>query len=228
VSEDVVLRGTGLEHSYGAEHVLHGVDLAVRAGEVVALMGPSGSGKSTLLHLLGGLLAPVAGRVELLGRRIDRLSDRERSRVRLEHLGFVFQFGDLVPELTVVENVELPLRLLGTKGRKARGTALVMLDRLGVADLADRRLDEVSGGQAQRVAVARALVHRPAVVLADEPTGALDSLAGETVLEALVGAARDTGTAVVIVTHEATVASWAGRDVQLRDGRLRTPAGLTS
>ena len=142
--------------------------------------------------------------------------------MRLAHLGFVFQFGDLVPELTVVENVELPARLLGAKPRAARAAALEMLERLDVEDLADRRLHEVSGGQSQRVAVARALAHRPAVVLADEPTGALDSLAGEKVLEALVGVTRDTGTAVLLVTHEATVASWAARDVQLRDGMVRT------
>lgn len=219
---EVVLRGRGLRHFYGTQQVLQGVDVELGAGEIVALMGPSGSGKSTLLHLLGGLLVPDSGEVELLGRRIDTLAERQRSRVRLEQLGFVFQFGDLVPELTVVENVELPVRLLGGKPRAARASALEMLERLDVADLADRRLHEVSGGQSQRVAVARSLVHRPAVVLADEPTGALDSLAGEKVLEALVGAARDTGTAVLIVTHEATVASWAGRDVQLRDGAVRT------
>ena len=154
MSEGVVLRGRGLRHSYGAEPVLRGVDLEVHAGEVVALMGPSGSGKSTLLHLLGGLLTPDAGEVELLGRRIDHLSERQRSRLRLEQLGFVFQFGDLVPELTVVENVELPARLLGAKPRAARASALEMLERLDVVDLADRRLHEVSGGQSQRVAVA--------------------------------------------------------------------------
>jgi len=200
----------------------------VAAGEVVALMGPSGSGKSTLLHLLAGLLRPSAGEVELLGRRIDHLPDRERSRIRLEHLGFVFQFGDLVPELTVVENVELPLRLLGTASRPARRTALELLDLLDIADLADRRLHEVSGGQSQRAAVARALVHSPVAVLADEPTGALDTIAGERVLEALVEAARHTGAAVVLVTHEVTVASWAGRDIQLRDGAVRDVAADVS
>lgn len=146
--------------------------------------------------------------------------------MRLRDLGFVFQFGDLVPELTVVENVELPLRLLGTRRREARSVALGQLDLLGIADLADRRLVEVSGGQAQRAAVARALVHRPAVVLADEPTGALDTVAGELVLEALVGAARDTRTAVLLVTHEVGVAAWADRDVQIRDGRVRPTAVL--
>jgi len=225
---EVVLRGRGLRHSYGAQEVLRGVDVQVAAGEVVALMGPSGSGKSTLLHLLAGLLRPSAGEVELLGRRIDHLPDRERSRIRLEHLGFVFQFGDLVPELTVVENVELPLRLLGTASRPARRTALELLDLLDIADLADRRLHEVSGGQSQRAAVARALVHSPVAVLADEPTGALDTIAGERVLEALVEAARHTGAAVVLVTHEVTVASWAGRDIQLRDGAVRDVAADVS
>ncbi|MBO3100562.1 ABC transporter ATP-binding protein [Cellulomonas fengjieae] len=215
-----VLRGTGLRHSFGATPVLDGVDVHVASGEVVAVMGPSGSGKSTLLHLLAGLLRPDAGTVELAGERIDHLSDRARSQIRLTRLGFVFQFGDLVPELTVVENVELPLRLTGTRPGPARSRALAMLDRLGVVDQAERRLSAVSGGQAQRAAVARALVHRPAVVLADEPTGSLDTVTGELVLEALVGAARDQGTAVVLVTHELRVASYASRDVQLRDGRV--------
>ncbi|MGN7702285.1 ABC transporter ATP-binding protein [Cellulosimicrobium sp. 22601] len=225
-ARDVVLSARRIEHAYGADPVLRGVDLDVVAGEVVALMGPSGSGKSTLLHLLASLLVPDAGQVRLLGRRLDTLGERARAQVRLRDLGFVFQFGDLVPELTVVENVELPLRLLGTRRREARSVALGQLDLLGIADLADRRLVEVSGGQAQRAAVARALVHRPAVVLADEPTGALDTVAGELVLEALVGAARDTRTAVLLVTHEVGVAAWADRDVQIRDGRVRPTAVL--
>ncbi|MCB2177175.1 MAG: ABC transporter ATP-binding protein [Actinomycetales bacterium] len=224
---EVVLRGSALRHSYGIQEVLRGVDVEVRAGEVVALMGPSGSGKSTLLHLLAGLLRPDAGEVELRGERIDHLSEGERSRTRLEHLGFVFQFGDLVPELTVVENVELPLRLLGRRRGAARRAATELLDLLGIADLADRRLHEVSGGESQRAAVARALVHSPAAVLADEPTGALDTITGERVLEALVAAARHTGAAVLLVTHELTVASWAGRDVQLRDGTIRDPSAAT-
>ncbi len=222
-----VLRARALRHSYGSHEVLGGVDLEIRAGEVVALMGPSGSGKSTLLHLLAGLLRPAAGEVELLGRRLDDLPERERSRRRLEHLGLVFQFGDLVPELTLVENVELPLRVLGARRTAARRRALELLDLLGVAEVADRRLNEVSGGQAQRGAVARALVHAPAAVLADEPTGALDTVTGEHVLEALVGAAAQTGAAVLLVTHELTVASWAARDIHLRDGLvhdLRVPS----
>lgn len=215
-----VLRGLGLRHSYGETAVLRGVDVEIAAGETVALMGPSGSGKSTLLHVLAGLLRPDGGTVELEGSRLDNLSEKARSVVRLKKMGFVFQFGDLVPELTVVENVELPLRLLGTGRAAARRTSLDLMGLLGIAEIADRRLNEVSGGQAQRAAVARALVHQPALVLADEPTGALDSVAGEQVLEALVAAAAETGAAVLLVTHEASVASWASRDLQMRDGTL--------
>nr|WP_225224478.1 ABC transporter ATP-binding protein [Cellulomonas sp. JH27-2] len=215
-----------MHHAYGPTKVLHGVDLEVQPGEVVALMGPSGSGKSTLLHLLGGLLRPDAGTVEIGGRRIDDLSDRRRSQVRLAKLGFVFQFGDLVPELTVVENVELPLRLTGTGRRTARREALALLELLGVADEADRRLSEVSGGQQQRAAVARALVHTPDVVLADEPTGSLDTMTGELVLEALVGISRERGTAVLLVTHDLRVASYASRDVELRDGVVAHQVGV--
>ncbi|PFG36950.1 putative ABC transport system ATP-binding protein [Flavimobilis soli] len=215
-----VLTGTHLAKAFGATTALVDASVAVAPGEIVAIMGPSGSGKSTLLHLLAGLLRPDAGTVEIAGVRIDTMSERQRSDVRLRQLGFVFQHGELVPELTVVENVELPLRLTGVSARPARVRALEALDRLGVAGEADRRLSEVSGGQAQRAAVARALVHAPPVVLADEPTGALDTLTGELVLEAFVDAARDQGTAVVLVTHDLRVASYASRDVLVRDGRI--------
>ncbi|MEL7976961.1 ABC transporter ATP-binding protein [Isoptericola sp. F-RaC21] len=220
-----VLSGRGLRHAYGATPVLDDVDLALEPGEVVALLGPSGSGKSTLLHLLAGLLRPDGGQVWLAGERLDTLSERRRSDLRLRRMGFVFQLGDLVPELTIAENVELPLRLTGVRATAARARALAMLDRLGVADHAHKRVSEVSGGQAQRGAVARALVHRPPVVLADEPTGSLDTTTGELVLEALVDAAAAQGTAVLLVTHELRVASWADRDVLLRDGRVVGGAG---
>ncbi|WP_448071812.1 ABC transporter ATP-binding protein [Georgenia yuyongxinii] len=216
----LVLEGRGLRHAYGSTPVLDDVDIALGAGEVVAVMGPSGSGKSTLLHLLAGLLRPSGGEIWLAGERLDTLSERKRSERRLARMGFVFQFGDLVPELTVVENVELPLRLTGVRASRSRARAIAMLDRLGVAEHADKRLSEVSGGQAQRAAVARALVHAPPVILADEPTGALDTTTGELVLEALVGAAKEQKTAVLLVTHELRVASWASRDVLLRDGRI--------
>ncbi|HEX8498184.1 MAG TPA: ABC transporter ATP-binding protein [Actinomycetales bacterium] len=213
-----VVEGRGLELSFGATPVLRDVSIAVQPGELVAVMGPSGSGKSTLLHVLAGLLAPDAGEVHLDGSRTDHLSERARSALRLSRMGFVFQFGDLIPELTLVENVELPLRLTGTARRPARSRALDALDRLDVRDVADRRAGDVSGGQAQRAAVARALVHEPAVVFADEPTGALDTLAGELVLEALVTAARQQRTAVLLVTHDHRVAAYADRAVSVRDG----------
>jgi len=213
-----VLQACGLELSFGATRVLHDVDITITRGELVAVMGPSGSGKSTLLHCLAGLLAPDAGQVHLDGGRIDTLSERARSTLRLHRMGFVFQFGDLIPELTLVENVELPLRLTGTGRRVARARAMAMLSGLEIGQVADRRVNEVSGGQAQRAAVARALVHEPAIVFADEPTGSLDTLAGELVLEALVSAAREQKTAVVLVTHEPRVAAYADREVMLRDG----------
>ncbi len=213
-----VLEGRRLRHSYGSMRVLDGLDIEVGTGEVVAVMGPSGSGKSTLLHLLAGLLVPDEGEVWLAGEQVDRLPERRRSELRLRQFGFVFQFGDLVPELTVVENVELPLRLTGVRSSPARTRAIAMLDRLGVADQADKRLSEVSGGQAQRAAVARALVHTPPLVLADEPTGSLDTVTGELVLEALVGTATEQGTAVLLVTHERRVDAVAvgGVEVQRR------------
>ncbi|WP_163543499.1 ABC transporter ATP-binding protein [Occultella kanbiaonis] len=217
---DVVLAADGVSLAFGETLAVDDITVQIRQGEVVAVMGPSGSGKSTLLHLLAGLLRPDRGSVSLLGERFDDRPERVRARARLEHLGFVFQFGDLVPELTVVENVELPLRLLGHRQRTARERAKEMLDRLGIADEAGRRLSEVSGGQAQRAAVARALVHDPTVVLADEPTGALDTVTGELVMEALVSAAADRGAAVVLVTHELRVASYAQRDVLIRDARV--------
>lgn len=207
-------------HSYGQTEVLRGVDFEVAAGQIVALMGPSGSGKSTLLHLLAGLLTPTSGEVYLGGERIDDKPERERSALRLRRMGFVFQFGDLIPELTLVENVELPLRLTGTSRRAARTEAVELMGLLGIAEVADRRLNEISGGQVQRGAVARALVHSPEVVFADEPTGSLDTLAGEQVMEALVSAAKQAGAAVVLVTHELTVAAYADRDVQIRDGEI--------
>jgi putative ABC transport system ATP-binding protein len=214
------LAGVDLWRSFGTTEVLKGVSLAVAPGEIVALMGPSGSGKSTLLHLLAGLLAPERGGAWLNGARLDNLSEKKRSDLRLRHCGLVFQFGDLIPELTLAENVEMPLRLTGTPPGAARRRARDYLARLGVVEQADRLVSQVSGGQAQRAAVARALVHGPEVILADEPTGSLDTITGELVLEALVGAARDQGSAVLLVTHEPRVAAWAGREILLQDGRV--------
>ncbi|MGN9844978.1 ABC transporter ATP-binding protein [Nonomuraea sp. H19] len=212
-----------ISRSYGHTPALREASLSVRAGEIVAVMGPSGSGKSTLLHCLAGIFTPDAGEVWLDGRRLDTLSDHRRSELRRTAFGFVFQFGQLVPELTVADNVALPLLLGRVRRGQAYRRAVSWLDRLELADLRDRRTGELSGGQAQRVAIARALVTGPQVVFADEPTGALDSLTGEKVMELLVGLARQEGTTVIVVTHEARVAACAGREVIVRDGRVTDP-----
>jgi putative ABC transport system ATP-binding protein len=216
----LVIEARGLHKRFGATEALRGVDFALLPGEMVAVMGASGSGKSTLLHCLAAILRPDAGTVAFDGGRIDDLGEGARSQLRRTSFGFVFQFGQLVPELTAVENVALPL-LLGAVGRhEAEARAAAWFGRLGLEGLERRRPGDMSGGQAQRVAVARALVTEPAVIFADEPTGSLDSLAGEQVMELLTGAARDAGSSVVIVTHEARVAAYADREVFVRDGRV--------
>ncbi|RMI43117.1 ABC transporter ATP-binding protein [Streptomyces triticirhizae] len=220
-----LLTAGDLRKSYGPTSALAGADFSISGGEVVAVMGPSGSGKSTLLHCLAGIVPPDGGRVTYRGRDMYSLSDAERSALRREEFGFVFQFGQLVPELTCLENVALPLRLAGLPRRRAEARAEELLARLEVADLAEMRPGQVSGGQGQRVAVARALVNDPRVVFADEPTGALDSLNGERVMGLLVAAARESGTAVVLVTHETRVAAYSDREVVVRDGRARDLAG---
>jgi putative ABC transport system ATP-binding protein len=216
-----LLAGTGLCKTYGSTPALVDAAMCVRAGEVVAVMGPSGSGKSTLLHCMAGIVAPDSGRISYDGRELSAMSDVARSALRRREFGFVFQFGQLVPELTCLENVALPLRLDGCRRREAERRAIGWLDRLEVSDVAHKRPGEVSGGQGQRVAVARALVNRPRVVFADEPTGALDSLNGERVMGLLTQAAREAGAAVVLVTHEARVAAYADREIVVRDGRTR-------
>jgi len=221
-----MLCATDLHLAFGETKALTGASVSVRPGEVLALLGPSGSGKSTLLHCLAGILRPDSGQVMFCGNRIDDLGDEERSRLRAGSFGFVFQFGSLVPELSAVENVALPLRLAGVKRKVAETRARAWLDRLDVAAVAGKRPGQMSGGQGQRVAVARALVGGPRVVFADEPTGALDSLNGELVMEELIGAAREQGTSVVVVTHEARIAAYADREVVLRDGRLTVDSVL--
>jgi putative ABC transport system ATP-binding protein len=206
--------------AFGPTQALRGAEVQVGEGEVLAMMGPSGSGKSTLLHCLAGILVPSGGEVWFAGQRIDRLPERARTQLRRHSFGFVFQFGQLVPELPAIENVMLPLLLAGQRRPAARAKAAPLFDRLELAGLERRLPGELSGGQAQRVAVARALVAQPAVIFADEPTGALDSLAGERVMELLTDAARDQGATVVLVTHEARVAAYADREVVLRDGRV--------
>ena len=210
-----------LRKAYGPTMALDGAEFSIHPGEVVAVMGPSGSGKSTLLHCLAGIVTPDSGSIRYDGQELATMSDAGRSRLRRSEFGFVFQFGQLVPELTCVENVALPLRLNGTSRKQAERTALGWMARLEVDDLAKKRPGEVSGGQGQRVAVARSLVTSPRVVFADEPTGALDSLNGERVMELLTEAARSANAAVVLVTHEARVAAYSDREIVVRDGKSR-------
>ncbi|WP_432839158.1 ABC transporter ATP-binding protein [Dactylosporangium sp. CA-092794] len=204
--------------SFGETPALRGASFEAAAGEVVAVMGPSGSGKTTLLHCLAGILVPDRGEIRFDGRRVDALGEPERSTLRRERFGFVFQFGQLVPELTVEENVALPLLLGGVRRAAALREAGGWLERLGLAGLHARRSGELSGGQAQRVALARGMINRPTVLFADEPTGSLDSLTGEQVMDLMVGVAREQGTTVVLVTHEPRVAVYADREVVVRDG----------
>lgn len=218
-----IIAAENVSRRFGATVALAGASIEVATGEIVAVMGASGSGKSTLLHCLAGILVPDAGEVRYRETRLDRLAERERSRLRRQDFGFVFQFGELVPELSARENVALPLRLGGMRRREADGRALAWLEQLEVDDVADRQPGEVSGGQRQRVAVARALVAGPRVLFADEPTGALDSLNGERVMTLLSGAARTHGTTVLLVTHEARVAAYGDREVLMRDGRVVSP-----
>jgi putative ABC transport system ATP-binding protein len=215
-----MLRAKDVSLRFGETTALEGAELVVDRGEIVAVMGPSGSGKSTLLYVLAGILRPDRGEVYLGDRRLDTMGDAARSRLRLRAFGFVLQFGDLVPELSLRENVELPLRLVGVPKVEARRRAASLLRELEVDEHADRRPGQVSGGQAQRAAVARALVHGPRVLFADEPTGSLDSVAGELVLDALTRLARREGSTVVLVTHESRVAAYADRTLYLRDGRV--------
>lgn len=215
----------GLELAYGQTPALRGVDLEIGLGESVALMGPSGSGKSTLLHCTAGILVPDAGTLQVLGTDVASLGESARARFRLEHLGLIFQLGELVSELTLEENVMLPLQLLGRSRQEARTEAAEMLDRLGVAEVAGRRAGEVSGGQAQRGAVARALAPRPQLVLADEPTGSLDTVAADAVMAALVETSHDLGSTLLVVTHDHRVAAYLDRHVTITDGRVLTTAG---
>lgn len=215
----LLLQACGLTKSFGATNALRGADLTIYSGEVVAVMGPSGSGKSTLLQCAGGVIAPDSGTVTYLDAEMTTMRERDRSVMRRSHFGFVFQFGQLIPELTCMENVVLPLRLSGSHRRIAEAVARSWLDRLEVGDTAGKRPGEVSGGQAQRVAIARAMVGDPKILFADEPTGALDSLQGERVMGLLTSTARESGTAIVLVTHEPQVAAYSDREVIVRDGR---------
>jgi ABC-type lipoprotein export system ATPase subunit len=219
-----LLRLEGVTKSFnrGSEAVaaLRGVDLFVEAGEFVALVGPSGSGKSTLLHVAGGLDRPDRGRVVLDGRDLASLSPGERARLRRRQIGFIFQFFHLIPSLTVAENVELPLVLDRTRGN---GRVPEALQAVGLAHRAAHLPAELSGGEMQRAAIARALVARPALILADEPTGNLDSATGAEILELLISQVQHSGATLVMVTHDTAASQRAGRALHLRDGRLESP-----
>ncbi|MEV4821962.1 ABC transporter ATP-binding protein [Micromonospora sp. NPDC049274] len=224
----VVIEARDVEFAFGQTPALRGASVAVDAGEILAIMGPSGSGKSTLLHCLAGILVPDSGEILFDGIRVDALAEAQRSSLRRDRFGFVFQFGQLVPELTAVENVALPLLLSGVRRTQALTKAYAWFARLGLDGLEQRRSGELSGGQAQRVALARGLVAEPQVLFADEPTGALDSLTGEQVMDLLVDAAREQGTTVILVTHEPRIAAYADREVMVRDGRVNAPDRIAS
>lgn len=207
---------------YGATLALDDVTVAVAPQQVSAVTGPSGSGKSTLLLCLAGLIQPTVGTAYYRERSLGGLSESKRSRLRRSVFGILFQFGQLIPEMTLAENVALPLLLDGQSRRKALGAATGMLDRLGVGELSTSKPSDVSGGQAQRAALARAMITGPEVLFADEPTGALDSASGRLVLQEMTALAREHGTAVVLVTHDAEVAVTADREITLHDGRITT------
>ncbi|MFI1355916.1 ABC transporter ATP-binding protein [Streptomyces sp. NPDC020898] len=215
-----VLAGIGLTKKYGATIALHGVDVKVGVRESLAIMGPSGSGKSTLLHALAGVVRPDGGEVLLQGERIDRLGENRLSELRRKRFGFVFQFGQLLPELPAEENIALPLMLDGMPRARAVSLARRWFAPLGLDGLEKRRPGQLSGGQAQRVAIARALVVQPDVVFADEPTGALDQVTSEEVVRLLTSVTREQGASLVMVTHDPDVAAHCDRILQVRDGRV--------
>jgi putative ABC transport system ATP-binding protein len=220
VSGEPLIKAWDVRKAFGQTPALRGANVTVRRGEFLAFMGPSGSGKSTLLHCLAGIYTADAGEVTFDGRSLAAMSEADRTKLRRTAFGFVFQFGQLVPELTAADNVALPLLLNRTRRKAAYQAASTWLGRLGLGDKTGRRTGELSGGEAQRVAVARALALNPRVIFADEPTGSLDSLTGEKVMDLMTGLAREQGTTLVLVTHDARIAAYADRVVTVRDGRV--------
>ena len=208
--------------SFTQQRVLEGISLTVGGGESVAIMGPSGSGKSTLLHCMSGVLVPDDGQVRFNGQDVSAMNDAERSRLRLENFGFIFQDGQLLPELTATENVALPQIMRGVPRAEAHKEAVDMLTRLGLGAYVDRYPGQLSGGQVQRVAIARALAGPPSVVFADEPTAALDQATGHEVMQQIVAIAQKFGVTLVLVTHDPKIADWCSRRVEIRDGLIHS------
>ncbi|WP_461163166.1 ABC transporter ATP-binding protein [Arthrobacter sp. R4-81] len=223
-----ILSGRALQMTYGQTKALRDVDIDIYPGEILAVMGPSGSGKSTLLHALAGVIVPDEGAVSYDGTDLTRLNEARRAQLRLGDFGFVFQFGQLLPDLTALDNITIPLLLSGVKRKQALREAESWLTRLGLDGHGNKRPAELSGGQAQRVAIARALVTGPRVVFADEPTGSLDSLAAEKVMVTLTELARSLGTTVVVITHDPRTASYADREIIVRDGRITAGQSVTA
>lgn len=218
---DIIISTDNIKKSYGETHAMRGISLEIKRGEVLAIMGPSGSGKSTLLHTLAGITRPDSGKVYFNGLRIDNLTDKQRTLLRRSKFGFVFQFSQLVPELTAIDNVAVPLLLNGINRKAAYQKAEQWLNKVGITDAKLNHLaNQLSGGQIQRVAIARAMVINPEVLFADEPTGSLDSLNSELVMKMFIKTAKDNGTTVVMVTHEPTIAAYADREIIVRDGKL--------
>lgn len=218
---DIIIRTDDIKKSYGETHAMRGISLEIKRGEVLAIMGPSGSGKSTLLHTLAGITRPDSGKVYFNNLRIDNLTDKQRTLLRRNKFGFVFQFSQLVPELTAIDNVAVPLLLNGINRKIAYQKAEQWLNKVGITDAKLNHLaNQLSGGQIQRVAIARAMAINPEVLFADEPTGSLDSLNSELVMKMFIKTAKDNGTTVVMVTHEPTIAAYADREIIVRDGKL--------
>lgn len=210
--------------SFTQQRVLEGISLTVEPGQSVAIMGPSGSGKSTLLHCMSGVLVPDSGEILFNGRNIASLNDAARSELRLDHFGFIFQDGQLLPELTAKENVALPQILRGTPQKEAHTAATDILGRLGMGEFVDRFPGQLSGGQAQRVAIARAFGGPPMVVFADEPTAALDQATGHEVMQQITAITRKAGVTLVLVTHDPNIAAWCDRRIEIRDGLIHSEA----
>lgn len=217
----MLIEATNIRKSFGSLEVLKGIDLAVQAGEVISIVGASGAGKTTLLQILGTLEAPASGgQLKICGEEVTQFSKRKQAELRNQRLGFIFQAHQLLPEFTALENVMLPALLGGTSRREARREAQALLQRLGLADRADHKPSELSGGESQRVAVARALVNRPSVIFADEPSGSLDTANKESLHRLFFELREELGQTFVIVTHDPDFAAQADRMITLRDGRI--------